>query len=406
MKKEVMSSIVVKDVLEIKPGEYLSKIELEEVIVEDKLEKIFYEAFTGCINLKKLVLPNTIKKIDLDAFNECDNLVLTMEKPIDNFPYKFKKIKDTIYTKETMISENGLVLSTDHKILYEVEDKDLEKIVVPDSVEKIWFGAFMGHSKVTEIICSDNVKKVGAHAFSRCENLKKVRLSENIQILENNLFEYSTSLEDVNLSDNIKKIKECCFTGCRSIKKIILPSKITEIENETFFGCELLEEVVFNKKLQIIKEYSFCYCKSLKEIKLSDNVLCIGENAFLNNESLETVVLSKKIDHLSSFIFDFCPKLKEINMYNFEFTHKFRFFVGYLNILDKKTNEIKYKIFIPNSLWDIQFVRYNVIAAFNLAKYDRYIKLLNKDLYKECASFRLQYPFELSKEDKEIFSNL
>lgn len=55
-------------------------------------------------------------------------------------------------------------------------------ITIPDSVEEIGCGAFLGCSSLLSITIPDSVKEIGDYAFALCNSLKSIEFPEALQV--------------------------------------------------------------------------------------------------------------------------------------------------------------------------------------------------------------------------------
>ncbi|GMI22947.1 hypothetical protein TeGR_g10972 [Tetraparma gracilis] len=59
----------------IRKSEYISRLDLTEVVIPEGIETIGKQAFQNCRNLKKVVLPSTLRFLGHACFRECVSLV-------------------------------------------------------------------------------------------------------------------------------------------------------------------------------------------------------------------------------------------------------------------------------------------------------------------------------------------
>lgn len=130
--------------------------------------------------------------------------------------------------------------------------KDLEDIVIPDTITEIGFGAFSECLNLTKVEIPDSVIEIGGFAFNECLNLTKVEIP-----------------------DSVIEIGSYAFYECEKLTEIKLPSLLTMIENHTFSRCRNLARVQIPDSLRTIESTAFSYCSSLKEIDLPED--CVEE---------------------------------------------------------------------------------------------------------------------------------
>lgn len=132
-------------------------------------------------------------------------------------------------------------------------------VKLPKSCIVVGLSCFRG-SSITSINL-ENVRSIGARAFSDCKYLKSVTLDNcNMQVcafeaagierlvikntneLSQNCFSDCKALVDIDLGQ-VCRIKSGAFQGCESLKEIYLPIKNTEIDSRAFAECSSLETI-------------------------------------------------------------------------------------------------------------------------------------------------------------------
>lgn len=130
----------------------------EKIIVRGDLKE--YENGSLGWNAKEIVLYGSPENLG-KAIYECD----------------INKIIVTIADENKQCTiKNGCITSVDGKEIYYYVGTS-KKVTIPDTVEKIGYGAFNG-AKVKEITFGKNIKEIGAYAF-HCTKIKKLS-SQNL----------------------------------------------------------------------------------------------------------------------------------------------------------------------------------------------------------------------------------
>lgn len=167
------------------------------------------------------------------------------------------------------------------------------RVVIPEGVEIIGYGAFRGKDKIVEIVVPEGVMKIGYYAFDGCHSLKSCQLP-----------------------DSLKRIDNEAFSCCYSLESITIPDGVTVIGYQAFFRCDNLKEVKLSATLEIIENAAFEDCSSLKAIDLPSTVTEIGSSAFRCCSSLETIVIPPKVKSVKDYCFDSCTSLKSVTLPN------------------------------------------------------------------------------------------
>ncbi len=216
---------------------------------------------------------------------------------------------------------------------------DLERVIIPASVQKINDGAFCECDELREIEfegealdylgtsafceCSSlkqielpNIKKMGTYCFEKCENLQMATL--NGAVVGANCFSRCENLIQVDLMNADVTIKESAFENCRGLMYLSAPNGISRIENSAFDGCKNLFSLEINSKTTAA-ERAFDL-SSIKELTIVDkginlpldyNVLSLtnSENAITlnigeNGQSKQNVYVDLKNKQAYKFDFD------------------------------------------------------------------------------------------------------
>ena len=145
------------------------------------------------------------------------------------------------------------------------DNEDMERIILPESIKKIGYGAFSTCYALSEIVLNEGLDYIGNSAFSDCRQLRSITLPESLTTLGN-----------------------ASFYGCINLEEITIPSKISTIENATFSDCYSLRSINIGN-VRFINDFAFFACKSIEKIILPESLLWIGESAFSSCEKLSSV---------------------------------------------------------------------------------------------------------------------
>lgn len=134
------------------------------------------EAFYGCENLESINIPTSIAHIKADAFLGCRKLQWISNQHIFMM-YNFA------------LTENGLQRATFGGGSYAYgsssafqKNKNLKRAVLPTHYSAILSSDYNGCTALVEVICNNNIKKIGSMAFFGCYSLKRLDLTKNTEI--------------------------------------------------------------------------------------------------------------------------------------------------------------------------------------------------------------------------------
>ncbi len=155
--------------------------------------------------------------------------------------------------------------------------KELKKADIPD--------IFTYHGTQYKIVA------LGESVFEDCESLEKVKIPDSVERIGDYAFYWCKSLEEIELPDSVEEIGRATFKNCSYLKKINIPYKVKKIENETFQNCYCLNNITFGNRITTIGDSAFEQCNSLIEITLPYSLIEIGDSAFEQCTLLQNVMI-------------------------------------------------------------------------------------------------------------------
>ena len=114
-----------------------------------------------------------------------------------------------------------------------------------------------------------NGKVISGVNFEGDENLEKITIPNTVDKIAANAFRDCISLETVVIAD-ASEIGSRAFQGCVSLKNITFSEKLNKIEGFAFMFCESFESFIFpeNSMMNFIGNHAFSSCLKLKEISI------------------------------------------------------------------------------------------------------------------------------------------
>lgn len=142
-----------------------------------------------------------------------------------------------------------------------------------DSVKKIWTQAF--GSLLEKIDLWNSIQEIWKSAF-RWTELKEIKIPDSvIKIWEGAFFE--SKIEKIEIWNGIEKIPDT-FISKNKLTSVTIPNNVKEIWKAAFSGNKI-ENIVLSKNLEIIDKEAFSN-NNFMEIEIPDSVKEIWENAF------------------------------------------------------------------------------------------------------------------------------
>ena len=146
---------------------------------------------------------------------------------------------------------------------------------------------FYQHKQIERIVMPLSLQSISEYAFYECPALCSVTFGPKLEVIGSNAFRRSPNLKDLVLPSSLRTIEEQAFRGCHSFKEVILPEGLITMGEYAFCACSSLEKVSFPSTLKTIPSYSFQSCL-LSNIHFSEGLTSIGYAAFKPKTGTET----------------------------------------------------------------------------------------------------------------------
>ena len=179
----------------------------------------------SCKNLKKLVLPDKIQRVELSR------LPLLTEY---NYPRYIKEFYwDIDSVKEITVPYYGR---------YFFNGDMLEKAELAYGRTNINERMFAYCTSLNNVIIPDTVTTIEYNAFAWCDNLKSVNLPDSITSIYKRAFRGS-GLTSVKIPSGVTKLEYGVFLDCEDLQSVYIPKSVTSIDCGAFTRCESLKTV-------------------------------------------------------------------------------------------------------------------------------------------------------------------
>lgn len=184
---------------------------------------------------------------------------------------------------------------------------------IPGNPERIGDGAFY-RSNLSAVHIPQSVKRIGASAFSSCENLKELALPEGLESIGSGAFSGS-GLETISIPDGATFEGGYTFSYCSSLASVSLPSGMTVVPEHFFNGCGNLREVELPAGIDSIKESAF-NSSGITRLELPEGVKYIGDYAFYGCPYLQETNLPESVEHVGEYAYSGCQQSLKEPLYN------------------------------------------------------------------------------------------
>ena len=192
---------------------------LTQVVLPAEVKSIASGAFWNS-HIESLVLNEGLESIELQAFSGSQKLASVV------FPASLKKIGSQAF------------LGT-----------HLEEVVFSAELQEIDDEAFRGVAELTSVTLSNNMQRIGYQAFSDCEQLTKVAYVGEMKtadcMVEIGAFQNCTSLTSFAFPQSLSEVQGWTFVGCRKLKEIILPKSVKKVGDQALRTNSTVETITF-----------------------------------------------------------------------------------------------------------------------------------------------------------------
>lgn len=123
----------------------------------------------------------------------------------------------------------------------------IERMVLPDSIQKIGIGAFFGCSALTSIHLPENLKIIPERLFSGCIALQRLALPQALEVISDYAFYDCRALERLSLPETVQKLGKYACYNCRSMQEINIPEAAVDLGTGLFLNCDRLKYMTFGR---------------------------------------------------------------------------------------------------------------------------------------------------------------
>ena len=188
----------------------------------------------------------------------------------------------------------------------------LVSVVIPKSIKKIGFAAFIGCPRLSNIEIPDSVTDLTSDVFYECDGLKSVTIGKGVTSIGKSTFYHCDSLTSITIPDSVTSIGYEAFASCSSLTSITIPASVTSIGGGAFSDCSSLTSITIPDGVTSIGQYTFKNCSELTGIIIPDNVINIQTQAFAQCSKLCNIIIGKSVTQIDDNAFEDCTDLFDI----------------------------------------------------------------------------------------------
>ena len=202
------------------------------------------------------------------------------------------------------------------------EEKYMESIFLPNSIEHIGKLAFYNCKYLEKVIISEGLISIGDFAFFNCYRLHSINLPKSLKNLGKNPFVFSGIQSIKSLSNDIIVYYNGVFSGDKKVMisyfrnvdiryndyDVIFPEGLERIGSYAFGGEYHMRDINLPNGLTHIEDLAFYDC-CFFSVKLPVTLTHIGDSAFKNCTDLRRIFLPQSLKHIGNFAFEGCDNL-------------------------------------------------------------------------------------------------
>ena len=127
-------------------------------------------------------------------------------------------------------------------------EKNIAKLLIPDSVIAIGSEAFSDNTAIHDIIVSHKLEYIGQKAFSGCRKMMDFNLPSTVKYIETEAFDGCwNAFKELTIPASVRHIGSHAFRNCLTLEKVIFLEPIEKIGSGIFESCEILSSIVVPK---------------------------------------------------------------------------------------------------------------------------------------------------------------
>lgn len=166
----------------------------------------------------------------------------------------------------------------------------LERVVLPDSLERIGVGCFKDTPSLREVVLPEGLKHIGTDAFGG-SGIKTLTIPDTVEYIDLSAFSGSDLIE-IKLPASVIELGGEIFSYCGKLERVDMQScdKITCIGYQTFYSCGSLVSVLLPPNCNVFESQVFNKTTNLKHLEFPDGFATIDGYGDFRESGLESVV--------------------------------------------------------------------------------------------------------------------
>ncbi|MBQ7505442.1 MAG: leucine-rich repeat protein [Ruminococcus sp.] len=361
-------------------GAFSSFTALEGVTIDDTVESVGANAFSGGSEILFAVFENGDTVIDTNAFGDYKPIIVgydpsTAKSFASNNEMLFIDIEDfaSLEPSDFVVGPygNGVKIKgykgsdTDITIPSTIygfsvtgidssafSNSDITSITIPASVTSIGSGAFNNCSDlwditvnsgnanyssqngvlynknkttliqypagktVTSFSIPNSVNTIGSGAFFNCSNLTSLTIPVSVTTIESGAFSGCSGLISLTIPNSVTSLGGGAFSGCTNLTNVVIGNSVTSLPGGCFAGLSNLESVTIGSSVESINGGAFSGCSSLTSIVIPDSVTFLSSGVFSGCTSLSSITIGNGLTSITSGCFYGLSSLESVTIGN------------------------------------------------------------------------------------------
>ena len=319
--------------------------ELKSVVISEGVTTLGSSAFADCSNLRSISIPSTLVNgnfsynvrgystyspafygctglesitvaeghPNLDSRNDCNALIWTNEGQ--------DEVHLMMGCKTTVIPDGVTVIGE-----YAFHSTDIEKVIIPNSVTRLGYGAFFQCSNLTTLQIGSGLTEFSyagdvSEPFISCYNLRTIVIDETNPLVDsrnncNAIIETATNTillgcNGTTIPEGVTAVNPDAFSKCHYLESLYVPASLTSIPLGSFNGCRRLKSIVVdeantmydsrNNCNAIIETATDTLIRGCMNTIVPEDVVCIGHCAFAECLGLEEILIPDAVHTIGNY---------------------------------------------------------------------------------------------------------
>lgn len=205
---------------------------------------------------------------------------------------------------------------------YQLVDADyIDALTIPETVNdglvtSISKNAFANRIDIEAVRITQNIKEIGANAFSGCTEITNLEFDSNANTVTIGEAAFkNTSISTVKLPNSTVIGKEA-FRSCTKLQKVTIQSDVLTSAQYAFADCSEITSIELPSNATEIPQYFAYKCSKLENFIITENVTCLWQSCLEGCSSIRSVALPESVLTIDAYVFKDCSSLSELKLNN------------------------------------------------------------------------------------------